>query len=92
MSCESYTKGPKYSLISPRQREKIIEFYKPVNQRVCRDYFPGRARLFPEVDHAKYTYLDDGKLRDLQMRFLTEMAYAAQNRERKNGKFRIGWS
>ncbi|MEO1491834.1 MAG: hypothetical protein AAFV19_06745 [Pseudomonadota bacterium] len=89
---ESYTKGPKYSLISPRQREKIIEFYKPVNQRVCRDYFPGRARLFPEVDHAKYTYLDDGKLRDLQMRFLTEMAYAAQRRERKNGKFRIGWS
>ncbi len=89
---DSYTKGPKYSLISPRQREKILEYYKPINQRVCRDYFPGRERLFPMLDHTKYTYLDDSELRDLQMRFLTEMAFAAQKKDRSNGKFRIGWS
>lgn len=52
----------KVSLLTRAQRDKIIEFYRPTNEAVCRRYFRGRPRLFPHVDHDKYRYLSSDQL------------------------------
>lgn len=81
----AYSTGPKYSLITQRQREKIVEYYRQINQRICQEYFPGRSRLFQEVDHTKYVYLDESRRTELQLRFLTELIYKGLNKEQGDG-------
>lgn len=58
----------KVSLLTAMQRDKVIEYYRPVNEAVCRQYFPGRTRLFPPVDHAKYRYLSADQMIDEKFR------------------------
>jgi hypothetical protein len=71
----------KISLISPRQREKIIEFFRPQNETVCRRFFPNRPRLFDPVDHSKYQYLTDEELNRRQLEFLASLVYAMYKRQ-----------
>ena len=63
---------PKISLLSPRQRDYIIEYFEAQNQRVCKRFFPNRPRLFELVDHRKYNYVTDDVLRKMQLRFLMQ--------------------
>jgi hypothetical protein len=56
------------SLLSKAQRDKIIEYYRPTNEAVCRQYFPGRQRLFAPVEHAKYRYLSPDQMVDEKFR------------------------
>jgi hypothetical protein len=70
-----YVKKKRVSLLTPIQRDKIIEFYRGQNQRVCQKYFPGRPRLFSAVDHSKYDYLSESEMIDEQMKFLTTMLF-----------------
>ena len=71
----------KVSLLSRKQRDKIIEYYRPVNEAVCRKYFKGRPRLFPVVDHEKYRYLSSDQLVDEKFRtIMTIIAALVQER------------
>lgn len=56
------------SLLTRAQRDKIIEYYRPTNEGVCRQYFPGRQRLFAPVEHAKYRYLSPDQMVDEKFR------------------------
>lgn len=56
------------SLLSRTQRERIVEYYRPGNETVCRRYFPGRDRLFPAIDHARYRYPSAEELTDEKLR------------------------
>lgn len=67
---DSLIEKRKVSLLTPAQRDKIIEFYRPVNEKVCRTYFRGRPRLFPLVDHQKYRYLSSDQLVDEKFRVI----------------------
>lgn len=60
----------KLSLLTRAQRDKIIEYYRPNNEAVSRQYFPGRQRLFGPVDHAKYRYLSDDQMVDEKLRII----------------------
>lgn len=66
----------KVSLLTQAQRDKIIEFYRPVNEAVCRKYFRGRPRLFPVVDHQKYRYLSGDQLADEKFRVIMTIVAA----------------
>ncbi|WP_158212196.1 hypothetical protein [Sphingomonas dokdonensis] len=73
--------GKKVSLLSRKQRDKVIEYYRPVNEAVCRKYFKGRPRLFPVVDHEKYRYLSSDQLVDEKFRaIMTIIAALVQER------------
>lgn len=72
---DSYTTGPKVSLITRGQRESIVGFYRDMNQRVCASYFPGRKRLFEPIDHGKYLYLDEGQLLQRQLQYLNDLIF-----------------
>ncbi|MCC2980308.1 hypothetical protein [Sphingomonas sp. IC4-52] len=73
----------KLSLLTKAQRDKIIEFYRPVNEAVCRKYFRGRSRLFPHVDHEKYRYLSGDQLFDEKLRVvMTIVAALVKDRRR----------
>lgn len=56
------------SLLSRAQRDKIIEYYRPTNEAVCRQYFPGRQRLFAPVEHARYRYVSPDQMIDEKFR------------------------
>ncbi len=71
----------KLSLLTRGQRDKIIEYYRPINEAVCREYFRGRPRLFAHVDHAKYRYLSGDQMIDEKLRVLMTIV-AALVRER----------
>ena len=64
----SLVEKTRVSLLTQTQREKIIEYYRPTNEAVCRRYFPGRGRLFPPVDHAKYRYLSADEMTEEKLR------------------------
>lgn len=64
------------SLLTRAQRDKIIEYYRPTNESVCRKYFPGRERLFPAVEHAKYRYLSPDQVADEKFRTLMTIVAA----------------
>lgn len=72
----------KVSLFTQAQRDKVIEFYRPVNEAVCRRYFRGRPRLFPIVDHQKYRYLSDDALVDEKFRVIMTIIAALVRDER----------
>lgn len=72
---DAYVEKTKTSLLSKAQRDSIISFYDPINQRVCEKYFPGRPRLFAAVQHQNYQYLDDAEFTRRQLQFLTHMIY-----------------
>jgi hypothetical protein len=72
---EAFVTQQKVSLLSRVQREKLIEFYRPQNEAICRKYFPGRARLFEAVDHSKYDYLTPDELTKRQMEFLASLIF-----------------
>lgn len=71
----------KISLISRDTRESILFFYRDINQRVCKNYFPGRRELFPPVDHSKYEYLSTSDLHKQQLQFLTRMIFEIAKRQ-----------
>lgn len=79
---DRYVKQKKVSLITPQQRDKIVEFYRPQNEAICRKYFPGRPRLFEAVDHSKYDYLNPVEMTRRQLEFLASMIYATHSRDR----------
>ncbi len=60
------------SLLTPGQRDSIVQFYREGNNRVRRQLFPERRRLFAPVDHSKYDYLSPEEMTQRQLRFLTE--------------------
>lgn len=66
----SLVEARKLSLLTQAQRDKLIEFYRPINEAVCRKYFRGRPRLFPLVDHQKYRYLSGDQLTDEKFRVI----------------------
>lgn len=69
------------SLLTKAQRDKIVEYYRPTNESVCRQYFPGRPRLFPPVDHAKYRYVSPDQMVDEKLRvIMTILASLVQER------------
>lgn len=72
---DAYVEKAKTSLLSRAQRDSIIAFYEPINQRVCERYFPGRQRLFAPVHHQNYQYLDDAEFTRRQLQFLTHMIF-----------------
>lgn len=72
---DSYSKGKKVSLMSRAQRETVVKFYQGQNERIRREYFPGRQRLFKAIDHSKYDYLSKDEMHEHQLRFLTHMIY-----------------
>jgi len=72
---EKYKAKKKYSLMSKGQRENILKYFEAQNRRVCAKYFPDRSRLFTELDHDKYNYLNNENMADLQLRFITTMIY-----------------
>jgi hypothetical protein len=72
---EAYAKRKRVSLISREMRDAIMDHFRHQNDRVCKNYFPGRARLFSPVDHSKYDYLTRDELQIEQMRFLAEMIF-----------------
>ncbi|MGO8858403.1 MAG: hypothetical protein ACLQO1_22245 [Steroidobacteraceae bacterium] len=78
---DAFVAQKKVSLLSPAQREKIIEFYRPQNEAVCSRYFPGRPRLFDAVDHSKYEYLAGDELTRRQMEFLASLIFALYKRD-----------
>lgn len=69
-------RGSKVSLMTKGQREAILAAYADENERVRMRYFPDRRTLFPQLDHARYEYLDPGTMSAIQLRFLTEVVYA----------------
>lgn len=71
----TYSTGPKISLMTPKQRDFIVETFENQNRRVCADHFPGRARLFKMVDHSKYRYLSREELLEEQLQFMTRMIF-----------------
>jgi hypothetical protein len=73
---DHYIGGPRVSLISPQQREHIIEFYRRENEYICRKYFPARPRLFEEVDHSRYEYLQESEMVRRQLAFLASLIYS----------------
>ena len=75
-----YISLKRISLITPAQRDKIIEFYRLHNESVCRRYFPGRPRLFESVDHSKYDYLSADELARRQLQFVTELVFSLYKR------------
>ena len=80
-----YVSLKRVSLITPTQRDKIIEFYRHQNEVICRRYFPGRPRLFEPVDHKKYDYLSDAELTRRQLQFVTGLVYSLYQRSLKHG-------
>lgn len=66
----------KLSLLTRVQRDKIIEYYRPINEAVCREYFRGRPRLFTQVDHAKYRYPSADQMVDEKLRALMTIVAA----------------
>lgn len=72
----NYVGGEKISIMTKEQRDKIVEFYRPINEAVCRQYFPDRERLFKSVDHREYRYINSADLVEEQLRFLAEMIFA----------------
>lgn len=72
---DAYVEKRKTSLLSKAQRESVISFYEPINQRVCEKYFPGRPRLFEPVQHQNYQYLDEAEFTRRQLQFLTHMIF-----------------
>ena len=71
------------SLLSKAQRDKIIEYYRPTNESVCRQYFPGRQRLFAPVEHAKYRYVSPDQMVDEKLRIImTILSSLVQDRAR----------
>lgn len=82
---ETYLAGKKISLISAKQRDRIVEFYKPQNDTICRKYFPARASLFEPVDHTKYEYLTESELTRRQMQFLASLIYGLHGAMQKRG-------
>jgi len=72
---EAFVAQQKVSLLSRAQREKIIEYYRPQNEAICRQYFPGRPRLFEEVDHSKYEYLTSEEMTKRQLEFLASLIF-----------------
>jgi hypothetical protein len=71
------------SLLTPAQRDRIVEYYRPVNERVAARYFPDRDRLFGRVEHAKYRYLDAERFRDEQLRVIGTIMAALVERAAK---------
>ena len=63
------------SLISKGQRESLVAYYDDVNQKVRQKHFSDRPRLFPQVDHSRYEYLDAEQLGQRQLRLLTELIF-----------------
>ena len=54
---QTYSKGIKYSMISPTQRESIINYFTEENERIREKYFPKEGRLFSKINHDKYCLL-----------------------------------
>lgn len=79
---DAYVAQQKISLLSRAQREKIIEYYRPQNEAICRKYFPGRPRLFEAVDHSKYEYLTADELTKRQLEFLASLIYGLYKKSR----------
>lgn len=73
---DRYTKGPKVSLLSGKQREKIIAFFAPQNERVRSEYAPHRERLFKPLNHSKYRYVTADDLAREQRQLLITLIYA----------------
>ncbi len=71
----------KVSLLTQIQRDKVLEYYRPINEGVCRQYFPGRQRLFPPVDHAKYRYLTNDQMVDEKFRIIMTIISALVQKE-----------
>jgi hypothetical protein len=74
------TQKRKVSLISPQQRDKLVEFYRPQNEALCRRYFPNRPRLFDAVDHSMYHYISSEELNRKQLEFLAALVFALYKR------------
>jgi hypothetical protein len=72
---DDYISGRKVSLLSLGQRESIQFYYRDINRRVCKEYFPGRAQLFLPLNHAKYDYLSADQMMERQMKFLTHLIF-----------------
>jgi hypothetical protein len=73
----------KLSLLTRGQREKIIEYYRPINEAVCRQFFPGRKRLFEPVDHGKFRYVTSDQMLDEKFGIImTILAALVQERAR----------
>jgi len=72
---DGYIEKRKVSLFTQRQRENIVEYYKDINDRICKKYFPGRESLFQPVKHARYQYLSKEEILDRQLKFITEMIF-----------------
>lgn len=64
------------SLLSKSQREKIIEFYSAQNDYVCRKFFKDRPKLFSNIDHSKYNYLEPNEILEEQLRFIMSLIYS----------------
>jgi hypothetical protein len=64
------------SLITPQQRERIIDYYAKENDAIRVKYFPGRHELFDAVDHSKYEYATQDELIRRQLGFLAAMIYS----------------
>jgi len=72
---EYYSKGKKVSLMSRAQRETVVQFFHVQNERIRREYFPDRTRLFKVVDHSKYDYFSKDEMHEQQLRFLTHVVH-----------------
>ena len=77
-----YTKQKRISLLSKGEREKIQEYFRPQNEAVCRKYFPGRPKLFDQVDHNKYDYLTTEEFTRRQLQFLASLVFGLYQLER----------
>jgi hypothetical protein len=78
---EYYTSQKKISLLSPQQRDSIIEYYRLENENLCKTYFPNRPRLFANVEHSKYDYLSRDELTQRQMQLLATLIFAMYKRK-----------
>jgi hypothetical protein len=74
-------KNRRVSLITPQQRDKIIEYYRLQNEAVCRRFFPNRPQLFESVDHSKYHYLTREEFSRRQLEFLASLIFAMYKKQ-----------
>ena len=79
---DRYARGRDVSLISRRDRERILSHYQPGNERLRAGRFPDRPSLFPPLDHAHYRYADEIDLRGEQIRVLTDLVVSAFKMQR----------
>lgn len=74
---DRYARGRDVSLISRRDRERILAHYGPGNERLRASHFPERPSLFAPLDHSHYRYEDDIDLAREQVRVLTDLVVSA---------------